>query len=259
MNLTDKIYRSLLRIRPAILGQFIKKIINYPSRVLQTSNGNFLVDVVSQFGAELSLRGIYEPDTVEFLLKSLKPGDTFVDVGANQGYFSVIASRLVGEKGRVILIEPQKRLQKLIAKNLELNKCVNVKVLQVAISDKKDDQPFYLSPDTNTGSSSLMTTTKYPLKEQVVESWTLSDVFEKEKLNNCSLLKVDVEGWEREVILGSKHLFEQNLVRAIIIEFHPRLLEKRGVFQYEIINFLLGCGYAGSGSQETRFVFKSKI
>ena len=116
------------RIRPAPLGSAVANICGLNRRrVIETVHGRFLVSPVSHLGYQLT-HGEYEPAMTAVLGRYLKQGDVFVDLGANEGYFSVIASPLVGSAGRVIAIEPQSRLQNTIQENLALNGCNNVKV-----------------------------------------------------------------------------------------------------------------------------------
>ena len=70
------------------------------------------------------------------LRKYLAPGAVFVELGANEGYFTVLASQLVGPQGIVIAIEPRSRLQSVITANLEANNCRNVRVGKAVVSSK---------------------------------------------------------------------------------------------------------------------------
>ena len=90
--------------------------------------------MASNFGFRLTSAQGYEPETKALLVSFLKPGMVFVDLGANEGFFSVVASRLVGSGGKILAIEPQARLGSVIRRNLELNLAANVTLAQVAIS-----------------------------------------------------------------------------------------------------------------------------
>ena len=73
-----------------------------------------------QIKYNLKLNGAYENDIKYTLDELLKDVDTFIDIGANEGYFSILGGKLVGKKGRVIAIETQTRLQSIINKNIQL-------------------------------------------------------------------------------------------------------------------------------------------
>ncbi len=242
--------RIILKIRPAFLAGLLKLLIPFRRRQIKTPCGVFYVDIASNFGYELLKTGKYEQNTIDILRQILKPGEIFVDLGANEGFFYVVASRIVGENGRVVAIEPQRRLQKIISKNLELNSCKNFVISPVAISDKQGEDFLYMYPSVNTGASSLTRPTSYFLTRQKIATKTLEQVFNELELDYCDLIKIDIEGGEYEAIFGSKKLFIEKRIRGIALELHPRLLAKRGHSERQIIEFLSECGY----DQENLFI-----
>lgn len=244
MNLVKLItIQTLIKLRPAILASLIKKLI-FPNReVVETQNGTFEVDIASNFGYQLLTGGVYEQSLVKTLQNYLKPGDIFIDLGANEGYFSVIASQIVGETGRVIAIEPQLRLQPILHRNFNLNSCNNAKVLPVAVSDKSGKASVHLSSNMNTGSSSLVQSTVYPLSKQEVVTTTLSEIFQQEDITNCGMIKIDIEGWEYEAIMGSLEIFRKHRIKVVALELHPQILSKRGLSAKNIIDCLIGLGF----------------
>jgi FkbM family methyltransferase len=79
----------------------------------------------------------------------------FVNLGANDGYFSILASRVVGQHGKVLAIEPQERLWKVIRKNIQLNDSYNIQLFPCAVGDKKEQILFFFTPSINTRSLGL--------------------------------------------------------------------------------------------------------
>ena len=106
----------LLKVMPAFLASFLKKLFKIKREIIKTKDGIFFIDKLSNFGSQLKLKGEYEPQLKLTLEKLLKEGDTFIDLGANEGYFSIIGGKIVGGIGRIISIEPQTRLQHIINK-----------------------------------------------------------------------------------------------------------------------------------------------
>jgi 23S rRNA U2552 (ribose-2'-O)-methylase RlmE/FtsJ len=100
-------YYWILKVRPAFIASFLKRLLRVKRCVVKTINGNFFVDQLSNFGQGILSQTGYEPDLVDALKKILREGDVFLDIGANEGFFSIIASKLVGKTGKVISIEPQ--------------------------------------------------------------------------------------------------------------------------------------------------------
>jgi FkbM family methyltransferase len=233
----------LLRIRPALLGQWIKRLLRWGRVEVQVADGRFWVDMASNFGIRVTSAEGYEPETKALLSSFLRPGMVFVDLGANEGFFSVVASRLVGPAGRILAIEPQSRLGPVIRRNLELNDAANVTLAQVAISAEAGVAEFNLAPDTNSGSSGLSRATRYANPTQSVRTLTLDLCLQEHALTMVDVMKIDIEGYEYEAVLGAKELFRTLKVRRLLIEIHDKLLSARGLRPQDISDFLLSCGY----------------
>jgi FkbM family methyltransferase len=238
-----KIASILLGVRPAFVGSLLKRMLSLKRREIQTREGRFFVDIASNLGFPLLAEGTYEPEMVNVIKGCLSPGGVFVDLGANEGFFSVIGSKLVGHDGVVLAIEPQSRLQPIIKKNLSLNGCKNVEVLPLAINFESKPLTLNLSSDMNTGSTSVTRTTRYPLLKEDVSGITLVEVFRRYSIDSCDLLKVDIEGYEYEAILGSPELFKEKRIKALALELHPQILSRRQLSPNVITSFLEECGY----------------
>src|SRR5712691_7712955 len=197
----------LLRVRPAFLAAFIKQLIDIERMVVQTEVGSFLVDPISNLGDSLIRQGLYEPGMVETLKRFLSPGSVFVDVGANEGFFTVLGGSLVSASGRVIAIEPQRRLRTVLEQNLKLNGLSSVALYQVAVSNTEGMAELHLSPDTNTGASGLACPTRYRVATQPVRTVTLTQLLADAEVEQVDLMKMDIEGFEYEAVLGSRELF----------------------------------------------------
>ena len=147
--------------------------------------------------------GLWEPNLTAWIADRLKPGDVFVDVGANIGYFSLLASKLVGQTGRVVAIEPSPRTFELLRRNLDLNAARNVRPVNVAVSDREEELQLFLPP----GSDSLRTTVVQSLAGQqnytpgsCVQALPLAAILESHEIQAARLIKIDVEGYEEHVI-----------------------------------------------------------
>ncbi len=235
-------YKILMKIRPTVITVLLKKILGIKRFIIEIKQGQFYIDPVSNFGLSLLEKKNYESDMTVVLKSVLKPSFVFLDIGANEGYFSVIASKIVGSSGKVIAVEPQKRAQQILIKNLQLNNVKNVSIVTEAISNIKGEAVLHVSPNTNTGSSGLARATKYTLQTQIVNTITLDDLFKKEILKKVDLIKMDIEGYEYEAIVDS-NVFKEKKIKAIALEMHPVLLERRGLKSSDITRFLLDCGY----------------
>lgn len=235
--------RRLLQVRPAPLAVFLKRFLRMSRVAVETPAGRFSVDPVSNFGFDLMSSGEYEADMQATLRAWLRPGSTFIDLGANEGYFSVIASRLVTETGRVLTVEPQARQARIIEENFRANGVRNAVIVRVAVSDYAGSGKIHLMPDTIPGSSGLERSTSYPLPTENVTVTTLAGLMRQHEIERADLIKIDIEGFEYEAVFGSADLFRQQRFKAIALELHPSILERRGKSMSEIADFLASAGY----------------
>jgi FkbM family methyltransferase len=169
---------------------------------------------------DLRAKGCLEPRTTALFDSILRPGDTFVDVGAHVGFHSLLARRLVGENGRIFSIDPQPyNCSKLLA-NAELNGFANIVVVAAAAGDadrfialknqsRRDRSRLTLAGDgVNDGALTFL-----------VPKITLSWLFETYNLRHVKLLKIDVEGFELEVLQGAADSI--GVVHNIVLEILP--------------------------------------
>lgn len=241
---SDRILQALLlRVRPAALADLLKTALRVRRKIVEVEAGRFVVDPVSNFAEALLRSGEYEPAMVRLLRRFLGPGGVFVDLGANEGYFSVIAARLVEPGGRVVAVEPQRRLRPVVERNCELNAVRNVELWPCAISDRQERAVLHLSPGTNPGSTGLFRATRYRVATDVVDAMTLGDLFAAAGLDRVDLLKVDIEGGEYEAILGAPEVFRDRRVRVLVLELHPAILGRRGRDPGDIVRLLEASGY----------------
>ncbi len=237
------LYNALMHTRPAILASRLKQLFRIQRSPVETAYGTFWIDPVSNFGRAIRTHGHYEPDMMATVAQLLQEGDTFLDIGGNEGYFSVLAAQHVGDSGRVICIEPQSRLQPVLSRHVAENAADTIEVIQVAIADQVGMATLSLSPDINTGSSGLFRTTAYATPVESVPQTTLEQLFDDLNLSRVTLMKIDVEGFEYEVIMGGTAILQQDCIENIALELHPSILQQRGKSDAEIIAKLEDCGY----------------
>jgi FkbM family methyltransferase len=233
----------LLRTRPAPLGSALARLTRMDRRrMVSTRFGSFFVNRVSQIGFHIAT-GEYEPRMRSVLERYLPPGGVFIDLGANEGYFSVIASKLVGDKGSVIAVEPQSRLQNVILTNLAANDCFNVRLFKCLLTDKTGTTSMFLSSPVNTGSSSLFRPHVYTTRTEEARSYTLADFLGRVGVMHCDLMKVDIEGAEYEVFMGASPVLTSGVLKNIALEFHNSIMEKRGVSPARLHELMIDSGY----------------
>jgi FkbM family methyltransferase len=244
LPLRVRIFRHLLlSMRPASLAVLGKRLLRIRRLVVNSEIGPLFVDPISNFGDIIIRNGRYEPHMTENLKRFLGPDKVFVDVGANEGFFTVMASKLVGPRGTVMAVEPQVRLRPILEENLRLNGIDNVLLRWVAVSDNDGEAELQISPDTNTGSSGLANMYRYRVPLQTTKTISLSRLLADSEIRWVDLLKMDIEGFEYEAVFGSANLFRSGQIQAIALELHPGPIRARGLDPGMIPAFLENCGY----------------
>jgi FkbM family methyltransferase len=176
---------------------------------------------------------------IENEINKLHEGDVFVDVGANAGYFSFLASRKVGQTGRVYSFEPSAREYLRLAHGKELNKAQNVVLFNSALSEKVDVLSFEIN-DYHTGLNHISQNGQASSHVELVLSLTLDMIIEKQKID---LLKIDVEGAELKVLKGCRGLLASKSIGKLIVEITPKFLESFGDSKSDLISYLESFGY----------------
>jgi FkbM family methyltransferase len=173
----------------------------------------------------LLMHGEWEPEETELFKKLLKPGDVFVDVGANIGYYTLLAVRCGAS--RVYSFEPQESTYELLGKNVIINWMTSaVRFEKLAVFSHTTNLDFF-ERKAYPGNSSIGTSPPEQLKkwfdtaEKVqVAAVSLDDYF-ADKPNKINLIKVDVEGAEPAVFEGARRVLSENQDIRILCEWSP--------------------------------------
>lgn len=166
--------------------------------------------------------GVWEPEVSRVIEHTLRPGDVFVDVGANIGYDTLLASRCVGSGGRVVAIEASPGTYALLMRNLGLNDSANVRAVNVAVSDRRATLDLYEMSKHNIGAATTLPA-RGGRRSASVEALPLGEILSDEEIGRLRLIKLDIEGAEPPVL--------QNLLDGlarypadlnVIVEASPR-------------------------------------
>lgn len=170
--------------------------------------------------------GIWEPFETEILLSQLREGSVFLDLGANIGYYSVLASKRCGPGGQVHAFEPEPVNFSLLERNVGLNGCENVRLVHAASSDADGQTELYLS-DFNQGDHRLYLNEAG--REHVRVRTVSIDSYFSGSSAVVDLVKMDTQGCEARIVAGMGGMLEANRGRmAMIVEFWPYGLEGAG-------------------------------
>ncbi len=157
----------------------------------------------------------YEKTEIELFKKIIRPGMTVVDVGANVGLYSVIASKAVGRDGHVHSFEPEPLNYDLLTRNIKLNKCHNVSLHELAVGEKRGILDLFKETGS-IGTQSLIKKSTSTFHNSVkVKVIRLDDFF---KNTSIDAIKLDAEGYELAVLQGGERLLKK--VRLLFFEYN---------------------------------------
>jgi len=209
-------------------------------KIVRTQYG-FLynADLGDWLGQYVYLTGCYEPPTARVIAALLNPADTFIDVGANSGFFTLLASHCVGPNGRVLAFEPVPSMRSRLQGNLSLNAAENVVIHDIALSNEAGEHLFHEGPPGHKGLSSLRSLTNEATSFSV-KTMPLDDLLDDEFAVN--LIKIDVEGAEQLVVNGMQQLLARQKPH-IVIEVTDSYLAALGHNAVALCQSLCDLGY----------------
>ena len=154
--------------------------------------------------------GTYERDELAFTLGRLRPGDTFVDIGAHIGYFALPAARRVGPRGRVIAVEPVASSAALLRRNVALNRFEHVEVVEAAASDRDGRAELRIAADSAMWATLRSDTFDHVAATVSVPTRSLDSVLAERGWPTVAGIKLDVEGAESDVLRGADEALRRN-------------------------------------------------
>ena len=239
-----KLYQKLNGIRPFELGFLVKYLIGVKRDWFEYDSLKYYLDPCTAFGQRLIDYGIYEPEMIESIKAILRPGDTFIDLGGNEAYFSLIAARHIGPSGKVFCIEPQERLWPTIIQNASANRISNIIIVPYGVSDSKGQVEITLYPSLNSGASSIVTTFRssfYP--RQQISLASLDALIEEYRIDVVDLIKIDIEGFEVNALRSASKALQSHKIKKLLIEIHPLQLKRLGQSEKDLFSLLQDHGY----------------
>lgn len=235
------IYTTILK--PKILkntANYILKLV-IPKEI-ELKEGVFLeLDQSDPVASGAIALGVYERYESEIFRSKIKPGMTIIDIGANLGYYTAIASCLAGERGLVMAFEPEPNFFKLLSRNIRRNGLKNVVNFELAIAEKNGLTNLYLSNE-NKGHNSLINSEE--LKNSVqVKTATLDDFLASHKITKVDMIKMDIEGAEILALEGMKNTLIKHRP-LLFLEFSPHSIIKINRNPMDFLLTIRNIGYS---------------
>lgn len=198
-------------------------------RYVLTALGNPRLSVPYGSGATITLdyrdwlqgtilrTGSYEPEVWTALSSHAGHGAVFWDVGAHIGTFSILACR--DSRFRAVhSFEPNPETNRILRKHLALNPGVSRTVHQLALGAANEEQVLTAGPAINSGMASLVPSSEENRRQSVVRCVTADKLVFEEGVESPTTMKIDVEGWELEVLRGAERMLAERPPRAIVFE-----------------------------------------
>ena len=173
--------------------------------------------------------GSYEIPMQEAIRMRVPSGNVFYDVGAHVGYYTLLAANLVGQEGKVYSFEPLARNVMYLNRHLQLNKISNVEIIEAAVSESSGNATFMEGVQHSMGRMSSDGAIQVP-------TVSLDELVLDGKIKNPDVIKIDVEGAEYEVLMGSQRIIRE-INPIIFLATHGRKIKT------QCLDFLVSLGY----------------
>jgi len=223
----DSVSRRFARI---IFGKVLPRT-SYPVLTGPLKGAKFILGALSGEGGGASVYfNQMEAEQTSAMMEAIRPGGTFFDIGANVGFYSILASRLVGSKGKIAAFEPLVRNLSYLQRHVELNHADNVRVLPFALSSENTILSFSTGPNSAMGHLD-----KDGRGEVLVPTVTLDEIAERLGMMP-DVMKMDVEGAEMDVFRGATRVLSEARPVIFLSTHSPEL-------RTECLAFLGGLGY----------------
>jgi FkbM family methyltransferase len=217
---------------------------------------SFWCDLQDTIARDVCLIGIYEPQVSQVMAALLRratasglSATVIIDVGANWGYFTLMAAQLTGRTGRVVAVEPDPRMFALLQRNLSLNGLSQVEAVACAAGADRERRWLhgYADGAENRGVSRIRDSASADAGGTTfaVSTAPLDRLLDERNIGVVDLVKIDVEGFEADVLGGMTDGLARQRYRRIVIELHPVLLAERGTTAEACAARLLAAGYTG--------------
>jgi len=186
--------------------------------------------------------GEYETEQSVWVRDILKPGGAFLDVGANVGYYTTLAAGIVGGSGQVVAFEPSPYAHAKLKTVIEDNQIDQVRLFQAAAGDEDGQLDLYMPNENYLHSPSLVQSNEsyVPIK---VDVFRLESHPALKSLNVIDLMKIDVEGFEPNVLRGMRMDLQAGRVRYLMCELNSGWLEANGSSCEDLLDLIRSFGF----------------
>jgi FkbM family methyltransferase len=197
--------------------------------------------------AHLYFFGVWEPAITRYVLDGLKEGDTFIDVGANIGYYTVLAAKRVGATGKVFAIEAAGSIFSRLEANIARNDISNAIALHVAVAETEGQVPVWLNHGRNLGGTTTLEHVSAFRRAQIVETVEakpLTRIIDPQVIRNARFVKIDVEGSEWAVVKSLGELLKTvSADTEFLVEADAQFIQRSGGTPEAFLGYFAAAGF----------------
>jgi FkbM family methyltransferase len=207
--------RGKTRLARALLKKFIAK--GADAKVVDQIGCTYCVPSLSEpIAFHLLIDGVYEGDVLDFILERVGPSGTFVDVGANIGVLALpIGAR--ADQPTVVAIEASPRIFGYLQDNVRANHLDNIRCFNIVAAADESSVPFYDAPSDHFGMGSRAP--QFQAEPTLLPGRSLDSILAELKIEKVDVLKIDVEGFEADVLAGASRLLLGQNPPLVVFEF----------------------------------------
>jgi FkbM family methyltransferase len=223
---------SATRALGSMLGHSVKAVVNQATMKLD------LCETIQQ---QMFL-GHYEPTQTNWFKQFLHNGDIFIDVGASFGYYSTLAASLVGPTGKVFAFEPSPVANQVLERTINDSNLSNIVLTRAAVGRKTGSATLFLPTTRNLHSPSVLESDPgfIPIQVPLID---LDHFAPLQNIPKIKLVKIDVEGYEPDVLAGMEMLIKEQRIENLICEFNSWWLRKNGMTPLQLHERILDLGF----------------
>jgi len=231
-----------------LLAETVVNVLKLRNSMVESRVGRYRADLnMSDMIQRQVSFGLYERDEANFVLSLLKPGDVFFDLGANVGFYSLLAAERVGAAGAVHAFEPMPDNAATLRRTIERNSISHLHLNEVAVAESPGFRTLYY-PDASWGNSGWATLVTSERKHHsiVVPVITLDQYVRQHQIEHVRLIKLDIEGAELLALQGATDLLARPDAPDLFLEINPHYLVSQGIDSRAVTQFVAAQGYTVS-------------
>lgn len=213
-------------------------------KIIKKIHGNPMILDLNDLGIsrELAVYGFHEYNSTSEVKKIITSGMKILEVGANIGYYAILETKLAGENGFLYAFEPSPFNFDLLKKNIELNGIKNAEIHRKAIGAENEMGKFFIANKSNLSSFIKRDDMDMYKNGKIVDVEIIKlDDYLKDK--EVDFIRMDVEGYEKEILKGLEITMQTKHPKHFFIEIHSDLLHKKNSSAKEILDYLNKFGY----------------